>query len=340
MRLKRKVYTKNPVRIDKYYVVIMLLLMLFGILMVALVVFTGVQKKEIEDEILQYKRHYMFISQVDGSYISDRIYEEAKLYGASQEVYVERIESFPDYKTIDYLNMSIAMNVDGIILEGSDDDEIRKSINRASELGIPTVTILSDCVGSRRKSHIELGDYNLGREYGRLIIQIASSKKPKVLLLMDEDAKENEGQIALGIRNTLKKDGESLQMRLRTERLKSVSKNTLWEQIKEILSNEEDRPDILICANEKDTETVYQYLVDYDFAGEVKIIGYGVSDTLIEAVRDGEITALVDVDIQQTGKLCVDALNYYIENKSVNEYVVVDNTVITTDNVERYLEDE
>lgn len=340
MRLKRKVYTKNPVRIDKYHVVIMLLLMLFGMLMVALVVFTRLQKKEIEDVVVQYKRHYMFISRVDGSYISDRIYEEAKLYGVSQQVYVEQLEWFPDYKTIDYLNMAIAMDVDGIILEGSDDDELRKSVNRAAELGIPTTTVLSDCVGSRRKSHIGLGDYDLGREYGRLIIQIASDETPEVLLLMNEDAKENEGRIALGIRETLKKDGQSLKMRLRTERLKTVSEDTLWERTKEILSSKEDGPDILICANEKDTEMVYQYLVDYDFAGGVKIIGSGVSETLIKAVRDGEITALVDVDIQQTGRLCVDALDYYIENKSVNEYVDVDNTVITIDNVERYLEDE
>lgn len=346
MKLKKKICEQSLMRSkqvqDKYHIVIMTLLTLFGILVVGLVVFTRMQEKNVGDERMDYQRHYMFISQKGNSFISDRIYEEAKKYGMEKKIYVEQLGSFSDsdYQTIDYLKMAMAMKVDGIILEGSDDDEIRKTINQASDLEIPAVTILSDCAGSRRKSYIELGDYNLGSEYGQLVIQIAKNKTPKIVLLMDEDAKENESQIATGIRETMKKEGSHLQVQFRTERLETDADDTLWERIKEIMNNEEKRPDILICANEKDTETVYQYLVDYDLVGEVEMIGSGVSESLIEAVRDGGISALVDVDTKQIGKLCIDALNYYIENESVNEYIVVDNTVITSDNVERYMEDE
>ena len=104
--------------------------------------------------------------------------------------------------------------------------------------------------------------------------------------------------------------------------------------------NEDDRPDILICMDERDTKTVYQLLMDFDLEEEVQIIGSGVSESLVKAVGDGKIAALIDVDTKQAGMLCIDALNYYIENKSVNEYIVVDAMVITKENAKRYLENE
>lgn len=346
MKLKKNISGHNATKprsaIDKYHIIIMILLILFGIIVVGLIAFTRMQEKRGNTERERYKRHYMFISQKGDSFISDRIYEEAKKYGMEKDVYVEQLGSFAnaDYQTLDYLKMAMAMKVDGIILEGSDDDEIRKCINQASDLGIPAVTILSDCAGSRRKSYIELGDYNLGREYGRLVIRIAKNKNTKAVFLMDKDVQESENEIATGIRETLKNEGNHLQVQFRVEGLETASGGTSWNRIKEILSSEEERPDILICANEKDTEMVYQYLIDYDLVGKVQIIGSSVSESLLEAVRDGGVAALIDVDTKQTGMLCIDALNYYIENESVNEYITVDDTVITSENVERYIEDE
>lgn len=245
-----------------------------------------------------------------------------------------------DYGTTDYLKMAMAMRVDGIILEGSDDDEVRMCINQASEFGIPVVTILSDCAGSRRKSFIELGDYNLGREYGRVVINITETRTPRVVLLINEAAKENENQVETGIRETLRNEGNHLQVQFETQWLESSAKSHSSDKIKEILMDEDTRPDILICMNEKDTKLVYQSLIDYNLEDEVQIIGFCVSESLLKAVREGGIAALIDVDTVQAGELCVDALNYYIENSRVNNYIIVDDTVITKENVERYIEDE
>lgn len=346
MRFKKNVSGQSLKRskkgVDKYHIIIIILLILFGIMVFGLLAFTRMQEKGGETERIQYKRHYMFISRKGDSFISDRIYGEAQEYGLGKDVYVERIGGFAnsDYQTLDYLKMAVAMKADGIILEASDDDAVRKCINQASELGIPTVTILSDCAGSRRKSYIGLGDNDLGREYGRLVIDIAKTKTPKVVFLMHIDSKESENQIAREIRETIKNEGNHLQIQFRGECLETASDDTLRDRMKEILNNQEERPDILICENEKDTEMLYQYLIDYELVGQIQIIGSGVSEALLEAVRDGGVAALIDVDTKQTGKLCIDALNYYIENKSVNEYITVDDMVITSENVERYIGDE
>lgn len=328
--------------LDRYWVLVIVLLSFFMIMIVGLIVFTQMQVKGNESSGILYKRHYMFVSQTGNSYISDRVYEEAKKYGQEKGVYVEQLGNFSDsdYGTVDYLKMAMAMKVDGIILEGTDEDEVRRTINQASDLGIPVVTVLSDCAGSRRRSFIELGDYNLGREYGRVVIDIAETRTPEVVLLTDEATNEHKKQIGIGIQETLKNEGNHLQVNFRTEQLEMDTQFRSSDKIKEILLDKNTRPDILICMNEKDTKMVYQSLIDYNLEGKVQIIGSCVSESLIKAVRDGAIAALIDVDTAQTGMLCVDALNYYIENGSVNEYIIVDDTVITSENVERYIGDE
>lgn len=346
MKSKKRVQGQRKLKsekfLDRYWIFVIVLLSLFVLMMVGMIVFNQIQVKGNESSGVTYKRHYMFISQTGNSYISDRVYEEAKKYGQEKGVYVEQLGSFSDsdYGTVDYLKMAMAMRVDGIILEGSDEDEVRKTINQASDLGIPVVTVLSDCAGSRRRSFIELGDYNLGREYGRVVIDIAETRDLEVVLLTNEDTNENKKQIGIGIQETLKNEGNHLQVNFRTEQLETDTQFRSSEKIKELLLDENTRPDILICMNEKDTKMVYQCLIDYNLEGKVQIIGSCVSESLIKAVRDGEIAALIDVDTAQTGRLCIDALNYYIENGSVNEYIIVDDTVITGGNVERYIGDE
>lgn len=328
--------------LDKYCVVIILLTCFFVATIIGLVVFTQKQTRENEDSKTQYDRHYMFVNQAEDSFISDSIYEEAKVYGKQKGVYVERLGNYVEknYSIVDYLKMALAMKVDGIILVGEDDAEVRKAVNQACEQGIPVVTILSDCAGSRRKSYIELGKYNLGMEYGQQIINMTDKEEIKAVLLINEASQENVNNIKTGFFKTLESEGSNLKVELTTELLDEGKQYSTTNKIKEILLNEDDRPDIMICMDESDTNTVYQLLMDYDLEEEVQIIGSGVSESLVKAVGDGKIAALIDVDTKQSGMLCVDALNYYIENKSVNEYIVVDAMVITKENAKRYLENE
>lgn len=315
---------------------------IFVVTIISLIVCTQFYFKDKETNNQVYKKHYMFVSQTKNAFIENQIYDEAKAYGEQLGIYVDRLGdlSESDYGISDYLKMAISMRVDGIILEGSEEEEVKMTVNQAAEMEIPVVTFLSDCAGSRRKSYITLGDYNLGREYVRQIISITKTRTPKVVLLMDADAKENEDQILTGLQETLKNEGNHLQTAFRVEELDSETNLKMTQKINELLTQENTRPDILICMNEKDTKMVYQYLIDYDLKGKVQIIGSCETESLLKAVRDGEIAALVHVDTEQVARGCLDALEYYMENGSVKEYIIVDDTVITDENVKRYLGDE
>lgn len=336
---KRQARRRSEKILDRYGFLVILMLCLLLASIIGLIIITQKRIRSVESQGGTYTRHYMFVSRTGNTYVSDQIFEKAREYGQINGVYVEQLGDFLDanYSDADYLKMAMSMQVDGIILEGSEEDEVRHCINQASELGIPVVTIRSDCPGSRRRSFIELGDYDLGREYGRLIIDIANTREPKVVLLTEKKA--DISQIQTGIEETLKNEGNHLQVKFETEVVNPVTGSRRSERIRAILTSE-DRPDILICMNEGDTQRVYQSVIDYDLENEVQIIGTCISESLLRAVQEGVVSALIDVDTAQVGTYCIDALNYYIENRSVNDHIIVDDIVITKENVERYLNDE
>ena len=67
----------------------------------------------------------------------------------------------------------IRASVDGIIVTGDDEEETVELIDEAVDAGIPVVTILSDCIESRRQCFVGSNNYNIGQEYGRQILKHA-----------------------------------------------------------------------------------------------------------------------------------------------------------------------
>jgi len=67
------------------------------------------------------------------------------------------------------------------------------------------------------------------------------------------------------------------------------------------------------------------------------IIGYYCSATTLKAIDRDVIQASISVDTNQMGKYCVDALDEYITTGHVSEYLSVDISLITHENVEEYM---
>lgn len=327
-------------KLDKYGLYIIILLLFFVAAIVVISFYMHSQLDKINQEGTKYKYHFAFISKSEDSYTANHIYEEARNYGKQHGVYVEKLKtgSGASYSDDDYVRIALDMQVDGIILEGSDEDSIREAIDEAAESDIPTVTLLSDCPGSR-KSFIEIGDYNLGREYARTIINITKTRSPKVVLFVDEKAEGTE-RLLDGIRITLANEGNHLSVDLQVVDVGDLPNFRLSDLAKVTLSDKYDRPDILLCVNEHDTKIVYQAVRDYNLAGNAQIIGYGISDSLLKAVRDEDIAALIDADAEQLGMVCVDALVGYKSSGSINDHIIVDDTVVTKENIARYLDED
>lgn len=77
------------------------------------------------------------------------------------------------------MNMSIASNVDGIILQYSGEQGLESKIDEAVQKGIPVVTVMGDAVHSKRQSFVGVSDYQLGSAYGEKSGRICDTRYQK-----------------------------------------------------------------------------------------------------------------------------------------------------------------
>ena len=98
----------------------------------------------------------------------------------------------------------------------------------------------------------------------------------------------------------------------------------------------EDLPDVLVCMDSVVTECVYQALIDYNQVGNVQVIGFYYSDSILDAISKGIISSSVTLDMTDVGEYSINALEEYSSLKHTNGYYSVGQNVITRENVREY----
>jgi ribose transport system substrate-binding protein len=302
------------------------------------ITFLRVQINNASNEEPKYRYHYVFVGGEDSSRMIDSIYGEAVTYGDGVGVYVEALDVTDDSDEAyaDKIRMAVAMGVDGIILAAEDTDTIKAAIDEATAEEIPVLTVLSDCPSSLRKTVIEQDYYDLGRMYARGIIGIADVRDLNIAVLISD---EYSGLFMDGLKDTLANEGNHLNVNLITNDVTDMPNFRLMNLVEELLTDEKQKIDILLCPDEYGTQIVYQAIKDYDLTGRAKLIGYGITESLLRAVAAGEVSALVYIDSVQAGMLCIDALTNYIESGITRDSITAENIIITKDNIERYLDE-
>ena len=263
-----------------------------------------------------YNRHYAMITGSGDEDFWAEVYESALEEGKKRGVYVERFgENLAvDYDRTELLDMAIRASVDGIIVTGDDEEETVELIDEAVDAGIPVVTILSDCIESRRQCFVGSNNYNIGQEYGRQILKMLPEGAGQVLVLLDENRTDSsQNLILLAIRETLEEALGSLDaVTVDTYAIDGSRDFSAEESIRDIFLGEE-LPDVLVCLNAVHTRCAYSAAVDYNKVGTVQMIGYYDSDTILDAVSKNIIQATVALDTAQMGELSVKALDEYVE---------------------------
>lgn len=168
----------------------------------------------------------MIIDNLDSQFWND-VYESVRKEAALHDAYVElkgRNQS-SKYTAVDFMDMSIAAKVDGILLEFTGEDKLEERINEAAAKGIPVVTILNDAPATDRKSYVGINSYELGQEYGNQILKILprDSRKARVMMLLhDNSIDSNQSQIFNQINNRMVTSKETAN-RIKVEEIKIPS---------------------------------------------------------------------------------------------------------------------
>lgn len=293
---------------------------------------------EVQEEVFtEYPRLYAYIAEDPESKLSNRIYKEISDYAINNGCYVEMTGQnlSASYSKADRINIAISSKVDGIILEGDDSEETAALIEKATENGIPVVTVLTDCVSSSRKSFIGLNNYSLGTEYGDELVSIGEAKRKyplSALILLDRD----DGNADDIIHSSIKESVTGRNIRLSSAIVDSSTPFTSEESVMNILDGLDTIPDVIICLNDRTTESVYQCIVDKNLVGKTTILGYYNSETILKAIDKGSVYATFAVEANIIATQCVNALNEYNNTGFVSEYFSSNYIKINRDNISDY----
>lgn len=315
----------------------------------------------------QYDKYYVMIADDTNSSLWQSVYEGAYETGLSINSYVDLLNGSFDnnFSREDLMQIAIASEVDGIIVAADESSEMTALIDEAAAQGIPVVTLYADNTQSNRCSFVGIGSYDLGMEYGKEVLKIAqdsalfsteplsaeqdsstsaitftnAKKQPlKVMILVNAYAQDS-GQNILcsGIQETIEKEKqENMEIEISLVSIDDTNAFSVEESIRDIFM-EEDLPDIIVCLNELNTTCVYQAVVDYNKVGQVNILGYYDSETIINAIDRNVIYATISIDTRQMGQYCVDALTEYNVSGNTSQYFIADITLINKENVSQYL---
>ncbi len=299
----------------------------------------------------EYDRHYALIVDDPDDPMWNSVFLQMKAAGEEKNAYVERFGDnlATPYEKADLLRIAIESKVDGIVLEADESDEITALIYKAGLEDIPVVTVLHDCVGSGRISFVGINNYSFGNEYGNLIRKAAAEicengKKSTVhvLILLDgQSADTSQNIIYAAVKENLEAVATSArELIIDTERINAPSVYRTEERIRDILQNANSLPDIIVCLNEQNTTSVYQTLVDQNIVGQIYVIGYFDSETILKGIERKGIYATVTIDAAQMGSCCVEALDEYVNTGYVSDYFPIDFSYVDAENVSQYLEKE
>lgn len=259
--------------------------------------------------------------------------EKAREKGAVLEL--KGLETGEDYDKADYMDMSIAAQVDGIILEYNGEEGMQEKIDEAVEAGIPVVTIVNDATQSLRQSFVGINDYQLGQVYGAQVAELLDEDTESVLILLNWEQDLGQNQLYAQINSALeKKVGGKRRIKIHSRNFMSQSQFDTEEELRAIFQAPEGPPQILVCMDEMTTECAYQTMIDFNMVDQVKIIGYYTSKTIMDAVEKDLIPVTMSMDVEQIGTYSIEALTEFWEVGRTNSYYPVDLDVITKENWE------
>ena len=220
--------------------------------------------------------------------------------------------------------------MDGIILEGDDSEETKELIRKAEDAGVPVVTILSDCEGSERKSFIGLNQYTLGTEYGNTLTEISTDKYPMSVLILKNGNSDD------FIIQAIQKQLTGRFVAISSKEVDTSSQFTSEENIMKTLDELNKMPDVIICLNDKITESAIQSIVEKNLVGKTRILGYYDSETIRKAIEKGSVYATFTIDTKTLAIQSVNALNEFNNTGHVSDFYTIKALKLTRTNLSVY----
>lgn len=245
----------------------------------------------------------------------------------------------------------ITRGVDGIVLAPLDDTALRAPVNNAVRSGIPVVIIDSDLKSDKYTSFVATDNYRGGKLGGQHLASLLGGKG-KVAMLRYQEGSASTMNREQGFLDAIKEHNDA--MAKKYERaditfnpyIQIVSANqfggatteTAYKASENLLAPLKTKDgkltiDGIFCPNESTTFGMLRALQDAGLAGKVRFVGFDASAKLVEALKNGEVNALVVQNPMRMGYLGVKTAVEHLRGQKVEKRVDTGVALVTRDNI-------
>ncbi|MBS7531893.1 substrate-binding domain-containing protein [Hazenella sp. IB182353] len=224
----------------------------------------------------------------------DEVAESVKI---SAQKYPILLRTDQSSELIRQMEVSIASNVDGILVVGNDTVRFNQSVERATQKGIPVFTIGSDAPSSLRKKYIGSDQMEAGKKMGRHLQQTFGQDHQIGIVTPNHTLPARPIRL-LGLKETLVNDENML----------------VFDQIEHLLNNH-PAVDVIVVLDGRDYREVLQIIQTrtgkvnqhlYTFADDPAIHAY---------YEAGDLSGYIEQSPQQIGEKSISVLINWLEGR-------------------------
>ena len=231
----------------------------------------------------------------------------------------------------------ITRGVDGIALAPLDDTALRAPVATAAASGIPVIIFDSDLKGDKHISFVATDNHAGGKIGGDCLAKLLGGKG-KVIMLRYQEGSGSTGNRERGFLDAIA-SYKDIQV-VSANQYAGVTTETAYKASENLLAPLKTADgklgvDGIFCPNEASAFGMLRAPQDAGLAGKVHFVGFDSSSKLIEALRKGEMDALVLQNPRHMGYLAVKTIVQHLRGHAVEKRIDTGVRLIARDDLEK-----
>ncbi len=227
-----------------------------------------------------------------------------------------------------------ARRVSGIALAPLDDKALRLPVRDAVRSGIPVVIFDSGLASEDYVSLVETDNYKGGRMAGEHLASLLNGTGKVIVLRLHEGAASTTAR-EQGFLDVMKEHA-GIDV-VSSNQYAGASTEGAYKASENLLTATRAAAGGvtgIFCPNESTTFGMLRALQDARLAGKIRFVGFDTSDKMVQALRDGELDALVLQNPFNMGYLAVHTLVRHIHGEQVERHIDTGATLVTKANMD------
>jgi ribose transport system substrate-binding protein len=231
---------------------------------------------------------------------------------------------------IDLLENLIQRKVDGIAISPADSQALSPIVKKAVQAGIKVVTVDSDTTAKDRLCYIGTNNEQAGEVAGREMLRLLGAQKAKVATITGPEGAQNLTERVQGFNAVV---GDRLDVLVPTsdegnkDKSMAIAERTMTTH-----------PDVagFFSTTAIGGPAISQALATTGKSGQIKIISFDTTPTLIKQLKDGKVQVLIAQQPERMGALAVSSLVGAIKGDALPSVIDTGVVAVTLANVAKF----